>query len=93
VDGRYRYLMVRCEHRGMARRTAHEVNRECRLRSRARRLGFSVHKSRASESVENHGGYMLVDDRTNSIADGERFDLDLDGLEASLSWIASRAHR
>ena len=48
---------------------------DSKARSVARRNGHSAIKSRAGESVDNHGGYMLVDAATNSIVAGVRFDL------------------
>ena len=48
---------------------------DSKARSVATRNGHRAIKSRAGESVDNHGGYMLVDAATNSIVAGVRFDL------------------
>ncbi len=61
------------------------VRRENRLRSQARRHGLGVRKSRAGLSMDNHGGYQIIDVSRNSIVLGERFDLDLDAVEDYLS--------
>jgi hypothetical protein len=50
---------------------------ESTIRSRARRAGYSIVKSRTAESVHNLGGHMIVDDAINGIAAGENFDLSL----------------
>ncbi len=58
--------------------------RERRLRHIAQKRGFMLRKSRGSRSPDNRGGYMIVDLR-NAVVAGERFDLDLDAVEA---WLA-----
>ena len=57
-----------------------ERRREARLRRLARSGGYSLRKSRRGYSIDNLGGYMIVDDR-NFIVDGPRFDLSLDDVE------------
>jgi hypothetical protein len=54
--------------------TLSEFALDARARRAARRRGWSAKKSRRSFSVDNYGGFMLVDER-NCILDGERFDL------------------
>lgn len=54
---------------------------ESAIRKRFTRRGYSLHKSRKAESVDNLGGYMVVDDRFNAIVAGERFDMFLEDLE------------
>jgi hypothetical protein len=61
-----------------------EKSRENRLRRLCQRKGWAMRKSRAQLSLDNHGGYMLVDIDRNWIVVGERFDLSLDGVE---SWL------
>jgi hypothetical protein len=59
-------------------------SREISLRRKAGRLGYSVRRSRWQLSVDNDGGYMLVDSESNSVAAGSRFELSLDDVEAFL---------
>ncbi len=61
-----------------------ETSRERRLRHLAQKRGFMLRKSRGPQSRDNRGGYMIVDLR-NAVVAGERFDLDLDAVEA---WLA-----
>ena len=59
--------------------------RENRLRRRAQRLGLAIRKSRAQMlSLNNQGGYRIIDPYRNWIVAGERFDLDLDDVEEFL---------
>lgn len=54
-----------------------EKNEIARLRRRANRLGLRVWSSRHwVGSINNHGGYMIVNDRDLVVA-GDRFDLTL----------------
>ena len=55
--------------------------REKRARRQLRRLGFTLHKSRAKYSADNQGGYMLVDAFFNRVEAGERFDMSIDDVE------------
>ena len=49
---------------------------EQRARRAARRKGLIARKSRwRANSVDNLGGFMLVDPMTNFVVDGSRFDL------------------
>jgi hypothetical protein len=44
-----------------------------------------LRKSRRPLSLDNHGEFMIVDPSRNVVVAGERFDLDLDAVEA---WLA-----
>jgi hypothetical protein len=47
-----------------------------RARRRARRVGLAARKSRwRAGSIDNLGGFMLVDPMTNFVVAGSRFDL------------------
>lgn len=61
--------------------TLGERRREARLRRLARSGGYSLHKSRAGISVDNLGGFMIVEDNMNVVVAGGRFDLTLDDVE------------
>jgi hypothetical protein len=62
--------------------TLDERRRERRLRDRAKRLGYSIHKSRTDgsvydrnglyqgENVDNRGGYMIAEHVVNRSHDG-----------------------
>jgi hypothetical protein len=59
--------------------------RENYARRWAKRLGLFLKKSRAKKpSVDNQGGYMLVNLNTNTIEWGEKFTLELAGVEKIL---------
>lgn len=58
-----------------------DKTRENRIRRAAAREGKKICKSRAMESVDNYGGYMIVDLYNNSIEAGVRFDMFLEDLE------------
>ena len=60
-------------------------SRERRLRKIAQKRGFMLRKSRDLLSPDNHGEFMIVDLSHNVAVAGERFDLDLDAVEA---WLA-----
>ena len=53
---------------------------ENRVRRKACRMGYAVHKSRARESLDNYGAFMLVDER-NFVCLGTRFDASLEDIE------------
>lgn len=62
-----------------------EKVRENRLRRWADRLGLSLRKSRARHwHFDDRGGYRIIDAFHNVIEAGEKFDLDLDDVEAFL---------
>ncbi len=48
---------------------------EARARRAARGAGMVVRKSRRELSLDNCGGFMLVDPRTNFPVDGSRYDM------------------
>jgi hypothetical protein len=48
---------------------------EARARRMAARQGYSMRKSRAALSINNHGEFMLIDNNTNTIVGGEHFDM------------------
>jgi hypothetical protein len=57
-----------------------------RLRRLARRKGYILRRSRWRRySIDNLGGYMIVDPDTNSCVAGERYDLEPSYVEAWLS--------
>jgi hypothetical protein len=49
------------------------------VRSRARRIGFDVRKSRRSISANNFGEYMLVDD-LNRVVLGSNYDATIEDI-------------
>ena len=53
---------------------------ESALRSRARRNGFALHKSRRNIDLDNFGRYMLIEVETNIIVLGSRHEADLDAI-------------
>jgi hypothetical protein len=59
-------------------------SKERRLRKIAQKQGLLLRKLRGPLSRDNRGGYMIVD-RRNAVVAGERFDLDLDAVEAWLT--------
>ena len=59
--------------------------KEQRIRRKARRLGYCISKSRAMISLDNLGGYMLIDADSNFVVSGARHDLTLDDLDEMLS--------
>ena len=65
-----------------------EARREARLRRLARRRGLSLHRSRRGGSLDNLGGFMVVDDQLNVVVVGSRYDMWLDDLEEWLSGVA-----
>ena len=51
------------------------------LRARARKLGYSIHKSRSrSIHEDNLGRYALVKEDSNLVVLGERFDASLEEI-------------
>lgn len=53
---------------------------EAAVRRLARRYGYTVRKSRRSESLDNLGLYMLVESDRNLVVLGSRFDATLDDI-------------
>jgi hypothetical protein len=63
----------------------HPTN-ESTLRAHARKLGYSIHKSRLrSINEDNLGKYALVKKDGNSVVLGERFDASLEEIAEYLS--------
>jgi len=59
--------------------------REIRLRNWATRLGLFLHKSRAKKwKINDHRGYSITDQSRKTIIYGQKFELDLDQVEACL---------
>lgn len=58
---------------------------ESRVRRKASRLGYRVHKSRAREHCNQQGGYMLIETVRNFAALGINYDASLDEIESFLS--------
>lgn len=55
--------------------------KESALRSRARRLGYAIHKSRSrSIHEDNLGKFALVREKSNDVVLGERFDASLEDI-------------
>jgi hypothetical protein len=68
--------------RGALMRLANEGT----LRARARKLGYSIHKSRSrSIDEDNLGKYALVKEDSKSVVLGERFDASLEEIAEYLS--------
>lgn len=61
-----------------------EKSMEQSLRNKARRKGYSIIKSRTSATVDNCGGYRIVNEN-NVIVAGERYDLSLEEIEHFLN--------
>jgi hypothetical protein len=59
---------------------------ESALRTRARKLGYAIHKSRSrSIHEDNLGKYALVKEDSNYVVLGERFDASLEEIAEYLS--------
>jgi hypothetical protein len=62
------------------------LTNESTLRARARRLGYSIHKSRLrSISEDNLGKFALVNEDSKNVVLGERFDASLEEIAEYLS--------
>lgn len=59
-----------------------EQRNESKARRLAKKVGLSVHKSRQSLSIDNHGGFQIVDQYTNTVLDGIRFEMSADDVIA-----------
>lgn len=55
-------------------------NKEQQLRRTLKKYGYSLHKSRKPISIDNLGGYMIVDFYTNCAVCGSRYELSLDDV-------------
>ena len=58
---------------------------EAQIRHEAAKQGYALQKSRSRYSVNNLGGYRLLDLTTNFVVAGERFDLLSEDVEKFLS--------
>lgn len=54
---------------------ANDAAVEARARRAAVRCGFRALKSRSKFGIDNHGSFRLVDDDSNFIVAGEKFDM------------------
>lgn len=54
------------------------------LRRKLMKAGYTMHKSRRCLSLDNMGGYMIVDLYGNYVVAGNRFDLSLEEVQ---DWI------
>lgn len=66
--------------------TSDERNRATRLRRKLNKLGYTMRKTNwRRDSIDNFGGYAIIDTEYNVIVRGSRFDLDLDDVEDFIS--------
>lgn len=66
--------------------TNDEKNRAARLRHKLNKLGYTMMKMNCRRgSIDNFGGYAIIDTEYNAIVRGTRFDLDLDDVEGFIS--------
>jgi hypothetical protein len=54
---------------------------EHRVRQKAKRNGFRITKSRAPPNLNNHGLFMLADERNHCVL-GDRYDATIEEIEA-----------
>lgn len=57
---------------------------ENKLRKKAIKKGCRIVKSRQCISADNMGDYMLIDDKTNGVIMGNRFDATLEQIDKYL---------
>jgi hypothetical protein len=70
----------------VAREALMRPTNESTLRARARKLGYSIHKSRSrSIDEDNLGKYALVKEDSKNVVLGERFDASLEEIAEYLS--------
>lgn len=62
---------------------------DARLRRLARRHDHVLHRSRRGISLDNFGGYMIVDGYIGACVAGSRFDLEPEDVEDWFAWLAS----
>lgn len=53
---------------------------ENKVRYALNKAGYGLHKSRRSISIDNLGGYMIVDLECNAVVAGCRYDLSLEDV-------------
>ena len=58
-----------------------DTPREKKIRRVLEKQGYRLEKSRGGESIDDRGGYRIVDAQRNAIEAGERFDLSLEEVE------------
>lgn len=58
-----------------------EKNMEQKLRRALDKAGYSLRKSRSRVSIDNFGGYMIIDQKYGAVVSGSRFDLTLDDVK------------
>ena len=58
---------------------------EQKLRRALNKCGYSLHKSRKRISLDNFGGYMIVDQHINCVVAGSRFDLSAENVQDFLA--------
>lgn len=64
--------------------TVAEKNMERKLRRALYKAGYTLHKARGCISLDNFGGYMIVDYRIPGVVAGSRYNLDLADVEEFL---------
>lgn len=58
---------------------------EVQVRRRLKILGYRLVKSRVKNiNINNHGGYMIIDNSSNAIISGSKYDLTLENVERFL---------
>ncbi len=55
--------------------------KEQQLRRKLAEQGFSLKKSPKPQGIDNLGGYMITDLKTNAVVHGNRFELSLEDVE------------
>lgn len=55
-------------------------NKEQQLHRALRKEGYSLRKSRKAVSIDNLGGYMIVNSYRNVVVAGSRYELSLDDV-------------
>ena len=65
---------------GLPFKTEAKMPYESTVRVRASRQGYTLRKSRARLSSDNHGEYMLIDAERNFVVLGERFNATLEQI-------------
>lgn len=57
---------------------------EAQLRRAAKKQGYALKKSHSGYSVDNLGGFMIINLNTNAIVAGEHFEMSLEDAERFL---------
>ena len=55
--------------------------KEKQLRRKLAEQGFGLTKSRKPQGIDNQGGFMITDLKTNAVVQGSRFELTLEDVE------------